>query len=67
MVIFVYVIERFSSSALKPPQRGWFCSRATFGNAVQEEDRDYASACVRGAVEESTGIPRMAALHMTDR
>lgn len=66
MVMFVYVIECISSTALKPPQRSWFRSRAKYGNAIQKEDRDYGSACIRGAVEESTVMPGMAALHMTD-
>lgn len=65
--MFVYVIEGISSTALKPPQKGWFRSRAAFGNAAQKEDRDYGSACIKGAVKESTGIPGMAAFHMTDR
>lgn len=66
MVMFAYVIECISSTALKPSQRGWFGSRATFGNALQEENRSYVSACIRDAVEESIGISGMASLDMTD-
>lgn len=65
--MFLYIIECNSSTVLKPLQRGWVCSRAAYGKAVQKEERDYGGASVRGAVEESRATPCMSALHTTDR